>query len=265
MPWFEIQNKVTSSPSVPVYPFSTATDEQITDMLEAVRDGDLTVSDLGWSVGDKRSVHLSAMEGLNGDYEDQPAQDKTLVILDTANVYDLVGGGKNLFVIGIEENLDVAGAFYDQTTNGNSYTYSARRTWLDNVFKPALPAEVQKWFKTFNYVVSDGSTHTSVSTISNFFTLPSVSEVFGNENEYFDTLRPEGEKTKQLEYYKTDSNRVKTPARGQYSNNIRSFQLRSPYVMDDSSFCVASFSGGSVFVSTEYDDGDYGLSPFGCV
>lgn len=239
--------------------FATATDEEITSILDAVRNGDISVNDLGWSVGDERSVHLSAMAA-TGVGESHVEQDQTLIILHGSDVFDLVDGGKNLFVIGLKNVLangtTSEGGYINSTdTNVGGWKDSARRSWCDNVFMKALPTEVQKWFKKFKYLAGKGNKSTETDELENYFTFASRFEAFGN-NSY-----TAAENTIQFDYYKTQANRIKCPGDSGEGYALYWF-LRSASTSNTTNF---SFVGGGGTAGAVEASWPYGLSPFGCI
>jgi len=54
------QTPVPPTPPFEIVPWSTGTEAQITAMIEALDNGTLTFAETGWSVGDTRTVQLSA-------------------------------------------------------------------------------------------------------------------------------------------------------------------------------------------------------------
>lgn len=248
--WKEINTSIVKS-------FAQATDEEITIMLGLHYAGIIDLTNY-WAVGDERPVHLSAMEA-NGVGESHVAQDQTLVILHGPDMFDLSDGGKNTFVIGLKNMLNNGttreGGYINSTnTNVGGWNSSARRPWCDNVFKAALPAEVQKWFKKFKYKVSAGNKSTTIETLENYFTLPAEIEVFGTK-----TYSVDGEGT-QFDYYKTTANRKKYP--GDSSTSATAWWERSPNASTTASFCNVNINGDA---TATYATAAYGLAPFGCV
>lgn len=70
-------------PPVPIVTFADGTDEQIEAMLEAYYNGQLTWEDMGWSVGDTRTIHLNSYAAPNPNSGTTlPAQNITVVIVD---------------------------------------------------------------------------------------------------------------------------------------------------------------------------------------
>lgn len=250
-------DEIFGKKTVQILPFATATDAQITAMLEAVRNGDIDIEDLGWKVGDEHTVHISAMEA-TGVSESHVEQDATFVILHGKDMFDLVDGGKNLFVIGMEMylmngNQPETGYINPTNTNVGGWNESARYPWCDNVFKPALPTEVQKWFKEFYYKASAGKSSAKMTTSQGYFTLPAEVEVTGTTEAVYSS---EGS---QFDYFISIDNRRR-------DNNA--WWLRSPsYGLSDTFRAHDRISSGDSQISNYMasNASQVGFSPFGCV
>ena len=193
--------------------FAQATDEEITYLLGLHKEGIIDLTEY-WSVGDERTIHLNAMSAMSPFSDVYPEQNVLLKILHGPNAFDLSddeGGGKNIFVIGIIPLLGfdtiINGRPQLETSSGNSggWKNCTRRPWFDNIFREALPTEVKKWFKKFKYLSYDGYGTTTSSIIENYFTLPSVSEVFGPS--YNTNYVPSSEDSVQFDLYKNNVNK----------------------------------------------------------
>ena len=248
---FFLANYVTGSSPIEIKSFSQATDAEITAMLTAVRNGDITYQDLvdgGWTVGAERSVSLSAMSA-TGVGESHVAQTATWVILHGKDFFDLNEGGKNLFVVGLKDMLTELGYMNSTGTNSGGWDSCARRTWCNNIFKNAIPTEELNWFKQFKVKASNGNKSTSVTESTDWFTLPSRAEVFGGSNTIY---TPDSEGTTVLSYYSDSNNRIKT----------RGWWLRSPAVSYSNYFC--SVGGGDGSLTPDLPTYTRGIMPFGC-
>lgn len=243
--------------------FSSATDEEITAMLTAVRNGTITYQDLvnvGWTVGATRYVSLSAMAA-TGVSESHRQQTQQWVILHGRNFFDLNDGSKNLFVVGLKNYLSASdanefpgenGKMNNSTTNVGGWNSCIRRTWCNNVFKNAIPAEELNWFKQFKVKTTGGNKSSSIITSIDWFTLPSRAEVFGGSNP---TYTPDAEGTTVLDYYSNSSNRVKS-----YNGVKRFWWLRSSALWSDEYFLDVE-RGELSNMDPNYAEA---LSPFGC-
>lgn len=256
---------------VTVKSFSTATDAEITAMLDAVRSGNLTYNELvsaGWTVGAERPVHLSAMSA-TGVGESHVAQDQTWVILHGKDFFGLANGGKNLFVVGLKNMLANGttreGGYMNSTnTNSGGWDSCARRTWCNNVFKNAIPSEELDWFRQFKVKTSNGNKSTSVTESTDWFSLPSRAEVFGGSNT---TYTPDAEGTTVLDYYSTAANRIKKDGDSGSVVEWHYWWLRSPVLDYSVYFCNVDHNGNLGYHSTtvNYASNSYGLAPFGCM
>jgi hypothetical protein len=240
---------------VEIVPWATGTDEQIAKMIAALDDGRITIQDTGWQIGDERTVSLAAMEA-TGVGETHAAQEVTLVIMDSQH-YDLVGGGKDHFVVGLKNCLNEMGYMNSTDTSAGSWEASARRTWCNNVFKNAIPATLRNCFKQFNVITCtewDGTTNT---TSNDYFALFAEKEVFG---ERIGSNETEAAALTQIEYYATEANRIKT-----VNGEAGGWWERSPdtYLKGDGdSFCVVYFDGEA---DSDFASIACGLAPFGCI
>lgn len=265
-----VAQPIYSADSIPS--FATATDAEITALLEAHRNGEIDLTRY-WHVGDKRTIHLSAMNGLD-ENESHIGQDQVFVILHGPGRYLLSDSTYNIFVIGME------GVLNDGTYAENGYIHSVNTVYLvkfsttnrgawfftDDVFRNALPAEVRKWFKSFG--IPENGFNSVVST-NGYFTLPSLAEVTDlnsySDGQYYYQIPKEGSI---LDYYAISGNWKKTiPG----SNDHVPYFTRSHISMSEA-------SDGPIHYITICDDG-YGnrvLTPvhmnvnkaitvFGCV
>jgi hypothetical protein len=256
-----VARKIYSS-GIALKSFSSATDEEITAMLNAVRNGTITQQDLvdaGWTVGAERSVSLSAMSA-TGVGERHSAQTATFVILHGKDFFDLSDGGKNLFVVGMKTVLNNGGYINSSRTNVGGWASSNRRTWCDNVFRNALPSEVKNWFKKFKYKSSNGNKSTAVSTLENYFTLASPGELGMGGYTYY--VSAEG--TTPFEYYTIADNRRKKSNDGY---NKQMYWTRSASTVTADTFCCYDYNYGNPNINSStanVTDGYRYLSPFGC-
>lgn len=253
-------------PPVTIKSFATATDAEITAMLTAVRSGDISYQDLvdaGWTVGAERPVNLSAMSVMSPLRDSHVAQTQTWVILHGKDFFDLADGSKNLFVVGLKNMLsaditpeDGSMNSVDSVTNTGGWDQCVRRTWCNNIFRNAIPSEELNWFRQFKVKASNGGGSTSVTTSTDWFTLPSRAEVFGGSNTSY---TPNAEGTTILDYYSNSNHRIKRA--GDYGSTYY-YWLRSPYVNDTKSFCLIYPDA-----SLHYEEDWYsrGLAPFGCL
>lgn len=241
---------ISSVLPVEIVPWATGTDEQIAAMISALDDGRITIEDTGWQIGDERTVSLAAME-VTGVGETHEAQEVTLVLMDSQH-YDLVGGGKDHFVVGLKECLDEPGYMNSTDTNAGSWEDSARRTWCNTVFKNAIPATLRNCFKQFEVVTATEGNETTNTTSNDYFALFAEKEVFGERTYSNET---EAAALTQIVYYATEANRIKHS-----TGTTILWWERSP-VSEDNFCCVNGLGGAGNFGAAL----DIGLAPFGCI
>lgn len=248
-------NNALENPPVEIVPWATGTDEEIAAMIAALDDGRITIQDTGWQIGDERTVSLAAMEA-TGVGETHATQQVTLVLMDSQH-YDLVGGGKDHFVVGLKNCLNEKGYMNSADTSAGSWESSARRAWCNNVFKNAIPETLRNCFKQFNVITCTEWNGTTNTTSNDYFALFAEKEVFGER-----TLSNETEAAAltQVAYYATEANRIKT-----VNGEAGIWLERSPNADpngEGSIFCVVVDDGEA---NGSIASGACGLAPFGCI
>ena len=263
---------LTRGKDIELVAWSSGTDEQIAAMVQGYYDGDVTLDQIQsvWKVGDVRNVSLSAMAatGVGESHRAQTVQlaiadfnhddlttaigDKTKALLTwtqkdclrAANVSD-TGGSSN----------SEHGYMNSSSTNANGWRGCARRTWCNNVYLKALPANLQALIKPVNKKSGTGDGSSSgIETTSDSIFLGSEIEIFGST-----TYSVAGEGS-QYTYYKTAANRNKLP-RWSSSGSSDYWWERSPYSGHSDYFCLVSIDGSA---NNSYASYTNGLSPFGC-
>jgi hypothetical protein len=232
--------------------WADGTDEQIAAMVEAMDAGALSVEDSGWQIGDERVVQLAAMAA-TGVGESHAAQSVTLVLMDSGK-FDLVGGGKDHFVVGQKHSLNEAGYMNSSNTNSGSWDGCARRTWCNNVYRNAIPATLRGCFKQFNVITAESYNGSTNKISKDYFALFAEQEIFGSRS-YSNTT--EAAALTQIEWYKNANNRKKNR-----SGSSGTWWERSPFPSDSNCFCRVYLDG-----SADYRNASdaIGLAPFGCI
>jgi hypothetical protein len=142
----------------PLYSFSDATDEELTEMVNAYYNGDITLDDVKsvWSVGDKRKIHINTIEEkIIDDEEEQDYEegDYNFIIIGFNQGY--INSNQNALVTLWQEdsyygpmnnNTDNPYGAYWQSDYGSES--SSRRTWCNNSYYNALPSYIQSLIKT---------------------------------------------------------------------------------------------------------------------
>lgn len=253
---------------VKIVDWADGTDAEICNMVAAADQGKINLADY-WSVGDTRTVQLSAMAA-TGVGESHAAQTVELVIMHSGG-YDLntaVTSGRNKcsFVVGMKDCLAAGGYMNSTDTNIGSWNGSSRRTWCNNVFKNAMPSSLLPIFKQFKTITAETYNGTALKTSVDWFALPAAKEIFGG-----DTATSAGATTTrnsnltefnalfQFDWYKTTDNRKK-----KYGPNGSStyWWERSLYYGYSNGFCYIRESGGTNAGKSSFARG---LAPFGCI
>ena len=246
--------------------WSGGTDEEIVAMVEAADKGEINLSDY-WSVGDTRTVQLSAMSA-TGVGESQSAQEVDLVLMH-AGGYELneaVASGRTTcsFIVGQKDSLATAGYMNSSNTNSGSWNGSARRTWCNSVYKNALPSTLLPIFKQFKTITAQTYNGSTNQESVDYFALPAAKEVFGGSATSAGDATSHSNLTEfnalfQFDYYKTASNRVKKLGK---TGSADSWWERSPYSTDSTYFCDVGGGGSADYSSAS---NTFGLAPFGCI
>lgn len=237
---------------VDIVPWATGTDEQIAAMVAAMDAGTLSPEDTGWHIGDERTVALSAMPATYVG-ESHAAQSVTLVIMDSGK-YNLVGGGKDHFVVGQKQCLNEDGYVNSSATNSGSWGGSKRRSWCNDVYRNAIPETLRGCFKQFEVITTETYNGSTLQTTTDYFALFAEKEVLGSRSNSNTT---EAAALTQVEYYKTAANRVK-----KINGSTVFWWERSPNSNYNSSWCGVSSSGSADFNNPK---DSHGISPFGCL
>lgn len=246
--------------------WANGTDEEICAMVAAADKGKINLADY-WSVGDTRTVNLSAMAA-TGVGESHNAQIVELVLMH-AGGYDLssaVGSGRTKcsFVVGMKDCLATGGYMNSSDTNSGSWDSCARRTWCNDVFKNAIPSTLLPIFKQFKTITAETYNGTTLKTSVDWFALPAEREIFGdgygyNGNGYSNNTEADCTDISQFDWYKTAANRIKKYGA---NGNTGEWWERSPRYDDSNRFCIFRTNGSA---GTDHAYFNYGLAPFGCI
>ena len=256
----------TVSVSVKIVTWAGGTDAEIVAMVEASDQGLIDLADY-WSVGDTRTVSLSAMPA-TGVGESHAAQEVELVLMH-AGGYDLNEAvasrrTKCSFIVGQKDSLATAGYMNSSNTNSGSWNGCARRTWCNEVYKNALPSTIMPIFKQFKTITAQTYNGSTNQESVDYFALPAAKEVFGgsassagSSTSYSNLI--EFNALFQFDYYKTTSNRVKKLGKTGTASN---WWERSPDYNYSTNFCGVNGNGNANFNNAS---NTYGLAPFGCI
>jgi len=271
---------VTGKPYTPPTPptpslvaWSTGTDEEITAMVEGYYDGTFTLQDIQsvWSVGDVRTVSLSAMAA-TGVGESHRAQDVQMQIIDfDHDTLTTAINGKTKALITVQQKdclMDAecaAGAKYGSQDTENGYMNSAltssggwknsaRRAWCNAIYYGALSTSLRPLIKLTVKSTGAGSKSTTIETTNDFCFLLSSIEVFG---ENYGSASGEG--TQYAWFADTTNNRFKNPS---WSSSLSSslWWTRSPDTTYNGNFVL---TGNNMNTSNANDV--FGIAPAMCL
>ena len=236
-----------------------ATDEKIDEILTAADAGEIDLAlDLGWMVGDTRTVSLAAMEA-TGVGESHVAQDVEVVLVNKGG-YTTTDGKSVQFVWQLKDFLANGtsgewGYMNSSSTNSGGWNGCARRTWCNSVFYNALPSYLKSHVKKVNVVTANGSS-TSTTTSEDWCFLPAEKEVFGSVSYANSTAESS---LSQWTWYATASNRVKHAGK---NGSASIWWERSPRSGSSSGFCLVNSDGTANWNNAS---GYFGLAPCGCI
>ena len=252
--------------------FADGTDEEIATALQKHYAGEIDLADY-WSVGDKRTIHLNAMEA-TGVSEAHHADDYEFVIIGIKHddlTTPINGITKAAITVQLDRILytDTTSATYassdrdaahefgymnSEQTNIGGWTSCARRTWCNNVFFGALPATTQSMIKNVDKKTSAGNQSATINTDSDKVFLLSEIEIFGTT-----TYSVSGEGSK-YSYFDTASNIYKKPSEDTYVSDY--WRGRSPHSSYSYRFCSVDRNGYASYTRA----GDtFGISPAFCL
>lgn len=241
-------------------PFSSAPDSVIDYVLTLVDDGKLDPeNDLGWTIGDERVVHLSAINA--GTYNVAHAeQNVTLVIMDTDH-YDLEtptesGQTKSKLVLGVKNMLAEMEKMEETNTNENGWDKSRGRKCCEAILN-MFPDYIKSHLKSFAVKTAEKGNNDSATVITSYDKLSLFAEweIFAQKTY---SANSECNQLSRVEYYKTTANRIKYNSSG----SADGWWLRSPYYHNGSYFCFVSGSGSANNNNANFA---FGFSPFCCI
>ena len=281
------------SGGVELVTWQDGTDEQIIAMIDAYYNGNLTLDQIKdvWTVGDKRSISLSAMEA-TGVSESHHADDYEFVIIDFDHdllVEPINGITKALITIQQDRMLyknttdssysssypstsDEGGYMNSSNINNTGWNTCARRTWCNSVYYNSFPEYMKNNIKqVYKSTAHSGNTSspTWVANTDKCFLLSEM-EIFGSATRSAETgsnathyingtsgtsiTMPAGG-TKYSIFVNT-SDRYKLPTYN--SNPSGRWWERSPYSSASSYFCYVGSDGSA---NSNFASNTYGLVP----
>ena len=254
MSWIPSYKKPAGGSSYVPCDWSTGTDEEIVEALEQHYAGNCDLHEY-WSVGDERTVSLSAITGSPNVSENQSAQNIILVITEIGGKTLADGTTECCFQIDQKNSLTTEGYMNGGNNNVNGWSGSSRRTWCNDQYYNAFPSTLKSIFKQFINKSGQGSGSSSGTyDTTDYFALRAEIEITGSTN-----YSVSGEGT-QIEWYKTSSNRIKT---GNFFSNANEYWLRSPSNFDQRFNYISG--SGTCTVYNGYASQQRGIAPFGVI
>lgn len=268
----------------PMYPFETATDDQLANMLKSYYGGAYDAADIATlkstylPVGAKRTIHLSRMAAGDGCTEEHfgtagADYQFTIIGFEHDDLVTQSSGGKTKALLTLQQDrilyknttdstysssypsqADGGGQMNTVSTNVGGWKECPRRAWCNNTYFNALPAAIRNLVKTVSKLSSKGNQQTAIDATDDNVFLLSEHEIFGAKTHSV------GNEGNQYDYYKTAANRYKMPSYSSYSSAY--WWERSPYLSSATSFCFVYRNGGA-----GYDDATnaIGLAPAFCI
>jgi len=246
-------------PIVEIVSWEEGTDAQIAAMVAADRSGTINLQDY-WSVGDTRSVSLSAMEA-TGVGETHAAQTVNLVLMDSTcrgfTWTETPSSGVTVprFIVGMKDSLKENGYMNAEGTNAGGWRDCARRAWCNSIFYNALPTDLKPIFKYFSWSQGQGGTDTGVNTTSDIFALAVDKTIFGSSS---NAVEAESALYAQWTWYSTASNRIKKV-------NGSNSQWWEASALKNNTNAFLNVSNAGAATSGNNAIRTRGISPFGCV
>lgn len=251
----------TVTVSVKIVTWAAGTDAEIADMVAAADAGQISLKDY-WAAGQERTVQLSAMAA-TGVSETHAAQSATLVLMDSActgfTLATTTSGGKTKpdFIVGLKNSLLEKGYMNSSNTNANGWSGCARRTWCNNVFRPAIPSSLRGIFKQFKWKQGKGGGSSSgLLETTDYFGLPPEKAIFGSVTySYAD----EAALYAQWSWYQTSANRIKKLGD---TGSADGWWECSPRSSTSNRFCGVDINDYAGYYNASVT---LGLAPFGCI
>ena len=212
---------------IEIVSFSTGTDAQIKAMLDAYYADQITWQEMGWAIGDTRTIHINDMQAPSPNESNTwLAQDIVVVIVAhdyTTLATPINGHTKSCISVQTRELISGTSAgsaayIYVNGVSDNQMTFKKwselyMRTYLNDIVFGAFPSgdfkSSIKASSNYRHTTYNG---TEAELVTDMLFLPSYAEIIGTASfeEYTPTSPTEGT---QLPYFETSSNRKK------YRNN----------------------------------------------
>ena len=231
--------------SLELVSWANGTPAQIAAMLAAHYEGRINLTNY-WSVGDTRTVGLSAIEA--NDCTDAMAVQTAQLVLMNAGGKTLVnpinGRSTCAFVVGFKECLTKAGKY--NVGSAGRYSDSTIRQFLNNQLFLSLPSDLQGIFKPFINTTYEMSANVNTEDL---FALPALVEVL-------DSAYSRASEGSRFTYYNTAANRIK-----RMNGSAAEYWTRSFYHFDSPH--TVTTSGNYGYANSANDN--MSISPFGVI
>ena len=178
-------------------PFSTATTKELATMINAYYDGAITLEQIKsvWSIGDTRTVHMSAMSAV-GVSESHRAQSVEMSILDfNHDILTTPINGKTKALISLNQknvlrdanvsdhdgrNNTEIGYINPTDTNDGGWRGCTRRAWCNSIYYPAIENGIRKLVKKVDKESTIGNESSTIEITSDYVWLLSEYELWGS-------------------------------------------------------------------------------------
>ena len=176
---FPVSGVTTEPESV----WTSGTDNEVLLMVEAAHAGEIDLTEY-WSVGDTRSVSLSAMSEMSPLTDIHDAQTVEMVLMHAnPDKYTYVtpsssGRTKPFFIYGQKNCLTTKGMMYKTKPEEDSWPSWPRRTWCNTVYRNAIPAYLKTITKQVN-VITATADRSANQTSQDYFFFPAGKEIVG--------------------------------------------------------------------------------------
>lgn len=238
----------------PAAAWTSGSDADVAEMLRRHYAGEIDLQNI-WSVGDERTVQLPAMEGMRSG-ESHEAQEVVFVIVNKGGK-TLVNpeGGKTECAFIVQQKYSLLSkGIMNLTASKMGWMDSDRRTWLNTVYRDAIPEPLRSAFKMHINAARSASS-AELDTAEDYFAFSALEEVIGTNSA---SQSGEG---RQWDYYKTEANR-------QYKGRdaSTSWWMRSAMSSPRNNYYKITWNGTSYGASTGYSVYEAGdIVPFGCL
>jgi len=244
---------------VKIVPWASGTWEDIAAMIAGHDAGKINLFDY-WSIGDERTIHVNAISANpNGAFVNaMEAQDVQYVLMNEGYM------GQNVhYVVGQKNCLNQYARVNATNTNQGSWSSSLIRSDLNSAYYNALETGFKGLLKSFDVTTAETYNGSTVQVTSDKVALFAEKEIAGEDYilipESYYSNSTEFAALTQIEYYKTQENRIKYDTNG----NKTHWWERSPAQNSASAWCrVFSTSGAPYFQLSSYQ---YGVAPFVCI